>query len=240
PASEPIRVFLSLSLFGFDLSITSAVITIWTAAAIIFLITFLATRRPSIVPGKLQNFLELLYEVFEQQTKDFLKEESDKWLPFVFTIFSFILVSNLLGLIPNVYVITSNINVTATLAALVFLIYNLAGIKEHGLGGYFKAFIPKGVPIFIAPLLFVIEIFGQLARPFSLAIRLFANMTAGHLVAFTILSLIFVFKNIWIAGFPLLGRVAISLFEVFVALIQAYVFAYLAALYIGLAINEET
>lgn len=239
PAAGAVRVFLKLSLFGLDISITSAVLVIWSAVAIIFAVTYFATRRPALVPGKLQNFIEILYEFWESQTQELFQNETRRWLPFIFSIFCFILVCNLLALIPNIYPITANINVTVTLALIVFFVYHLAGIRDYGLWNYLKALIPKGVPIYVMPLLLIIEVLSHLARPFSLAIRLFANMTAGHLVAFTILSLIFVFKNIWLAGFPLLGRIIIGLFEVFVAFIQAYVFAYLAALYIGLAIREE-
>lgn len=234
-----IHVLLKLSLFGVDISVTSAVLVIWAAAAIIFYLLFMATRNPTLVPGKLQNLIEIIYEFWESQTEDLLGKEKERWLPLIFSIFALILVCNLLSLIPDVYPITANINVTATLAMIAFLSYHFAGLKEHGVKGYLKTLVPTGVPLFVMPLLLVVELLGHLARPFSLAIRLFANATAGHLVAFTLLSLIFVFKNVWIAGFPLLGRVAIGLFEVFVAFIQAYVFAYLAALYIGLALQEE-
>lgn len=237
--TETLKVFYHLSLYGIDLSITAATLAIWGAALVVFLVAFLATRKPTLIPGKMQNFVELIYEFLETQTEELLGNEKDRWMPFLFCIFCFIVVANLFGLIPGVYPITANINVSATLAVIVFIVYNLAGIRAHGARHYFKSMIPKGIPIFIMPFMFLIEILGHLARPFSLAIRLFANMTAGHLVAFTILSMIFVFKSIWVAGFPLLGKVAINLFDVFISLVQGYVFAYLAALYIGLAINEE-
>ena len=238
-ASESVRMLMRLSLFNIDISITSATIVIWTAALLVFFAAFLATRRPTVIPGKLQNLIEIVYEFWELQTKDLLKDRAFMWLPFIFAVFCFVLVSNLLGLIPGVYPLTANINATATLAIIVFFVYHAAGIMDRGPVGYFRSMIPPGVPIFAAPVIFVIEILGHFARPFSLAIRLFANETAGHLVALTLLSLILMSKNVWIAGLPLLGRVVIGLFEVFVAFIQAYVFAYLASLYIGLAISEE-
>jgi F-type H+-transporting ATPase subunit a len=234
-----LQVFCHLKLYGIDISITSAVLVIWTAALIIFTVFFLATRKPQMVPGKMQSILEMIYEFFESQTQELLGHEKDHWLPFIVTIFCFILFCNLCALVPGVYPVTANINVTASLAILVFVMYNLAGIHEHGLKNYLKNLVPQGVPIYIVPLLYLIELLGHLARPFSLAIRLFANMTAGHLVAFTLISLIFIFKNIFVAPFPLLGKVAMSLFEIFIAFIQAYVFSYLAALYIGLAMQEE-
>jgi F-type H+-transporting ATPase subunit a len=234
-----IKTLFPLSVFGMDISITSAVVIVWLTCFVIFILSFLASRKMTVVPGKLQNVIETVYEFFEQQTREVLGEHTIRWLPFIFSVFCFVLVSNLLGLIPDVYPTTSNINVTASLAVFVFVVYQMAGIAEHGLIAYFRSYVPKGVPFFIAPLLFVIEFVGHLARPFSLAIRLFANVTAGHLVAFTILSLIFIFKSPWLAAFPLLGKVAVSMFEVFISFVQAYVFAYLSALYIGLAVNEE-
>ena len=234
-----VKLLFPLSVFGVDISITSAVVVVWVTCFFIFALSFLASRKMTPVPGKLQNIIEMIYEFFEQQTSDLLGEYAVRWLPFIFSIFCFVLVSNLLGMVPGVYPTTSNINVTASLAVFVFVVYQMAGIAEHGFIAYFRSYVPKGVPLFIAPVLFVIEFVGHLARPFSLAIRLFANVTAGHLVAVTILSLIFIFKSPWLAPFPLLGKVAISIFEIFIAFIQAYLFAYLSALYIGLAVNEE-
>lgn len=239
PGLEPVVVYFKLSLFGLDISITSAVVVIWLACLIIFLFSYLIVKQAKVLPGRAQSVMELIYEFWDSQTKELFGDEANAWLPFVLALFAFVLTLNLLGLVPNMYPITANINVTVTLAILVFLTYHFAGIRRLGIGNYLKSFFPQGMPIFIVPFLMVIELLSQLARPFSLAIRLFANMTAGHLVSFTILSLIFIFKNVWLAGFPLLGRVTVGLFEVFVAFIQAYVFAYLAALYIGLAISEQ-
>ncbi|MFA6549492.1 MAG: F0F1 ATP synthase subunit A [Candidatus Margulisiibacteriota bacterium] len=238
-SGEAVKILFPLSIFGVDISITSAVVVVWVTCFIIFAFSFIASRKVTAVPGKIQNIIEMIYEFFEQQTGELLGKYTVRWLPFIFSIFCFVLVSNLLGLVPDVYPTTSNINVTASLAIFVFVVYQMAGIAEHGFLQYFRSYVPKGVPVFIAPVLFVIEFVGHLARPFSLAIRLFANVTAGHLVAFTILSLIFIFKSPWLAPFPLMGKVAISIFEVFISFIQAYLFAYLSALYIGLAVNEE-
>ncbi|MFH1542790.1 MAG: F0F1 ATP synthase subunit A [bacterium] len=237
---EVVKVFWQLSLFGLDISISSAVLVIWAAVLLILFFGFLAVLHAKVVPGKTQNMFELLFDFWEEQTKDVFQEDSARWLPFVFSLFLFVLVCNLLALIPNVYPITANINITVTLAALVFVVYHYAGISKNGLGNYLKALLPQGVPFWLMPFLILIEIISHLARPFSLAIRLFANMTAGHLVTFTFLSLIILLKSSWLAGFPLLGRLLVGLFEFFVAFVQAYVFAYLAALYIGLAVTEET
>ena len=239
-ASETIYVFWRLSLFGIDLSITSAVLVIWAAVALVFGFTYLAVLKPAIVPGKLQNLIETIYEFWDSQIHDLFQEETPRWLPFIFSLFAFVLVCNLLGMVPGVYPITANINNTVTLAVIVFFVYHIAGIKKSGFWKYLKSFVPGGLPVYLVPVVFLVELLSHLIRPFSLALRLFANMTAGHVITFTILSMIFIFKNIWLAGFPLLGSIVIRMFEIFVAFIQAYVFAYLSALYIGLAISEET
>ncbi len=238
-STETIRVLYKLSLFGLDVSITSAVLVIWCAVTIVLLLFYLAVRKPALIPGKIQSLAEVIYEFWESQTGELFQEQSKRWLPFIIALFCFVLACNLLALIPDVYPITANINTTVALALIVFFTYHLAGAMKYGMAKYLKSLVPRDVPIYIMPLILIIEVLTHLARPFSLAVRLFANMTAGHMVALTILSLIFVFNNIWLAGIPLLGRVAIGLFEVFVAFIQAYIFAYLAALYIGLAIQEE-
>ncbi len=238
-AAESVRVLVPLSLYNIDISITSATIVIWTTALLVFLLGLIATRRPTIIPGKLQNLIEIIYEFWEEQTKDLLQDKAFTWLPFIYSVFAFVLLSNLFGLVPGVYPLTANINATATRAVIVFFVYHVAGIRSRGFIAYIRSMVPPGIPIFVKPVIFAIELLGHFARPFSLAIRLFANETAGHLVALTLLSLILMSKNIWIAGLPLIGRVVIGLFEVFVAFIQAYVFAYLASLYIGLAISEE-
>jgi F-type H+-transporting ATPase subunit a len=239
-ASEPIHVILKLSLFGIDISVTSAVLVIWFAVTVIFILTYLAVRKASIVPGKLQNLIEILYEFWHSQIHDLFQEETIRWLPFIFSLFTFILVCNLLGMIPGVYPISANLNNTVTMAVIVFFVYHIAGIKKNGLWIYLKSFVPEGLPLYLVPMVVFVEFLSHLIRPFSLALRLFANMTAGHAITITILSMIFIFKNIWLAGFPLLGSIVIRMFEIFVAFIQAYVFAYLSALYIGLAISEET
>ncbi|MBI5399961.1 F0F1 ATP synthase subunit A [Candidatus Saganbacteria bacterium] len=239
PGAEVRHIFWPLKIFNFDISITSSVVVIWLAALAVFLIAFLATRRLSLIPGRLQNIFEVIYEFLDSQTRDLFGDQSRLWLPFIVTLFCFVLVANLCGLLPEVYPINANINTTATLALFVFFVYHWAGIREKGIFNYLKSLLPQGIPIFIMPLMAVVEILAHLARPFSLAIRLFSNMTAGHMVGLTLISFIFMVKNIWFSALPVTGKVLISMFEVFVAFIQAYVFAYLASLYIGLAIKEE-
>jgi F-type H+-transporting ATPase subunit a len=161
------------------------------------------------------------------------------YVPFILTLFFFVLFANLLGLVPYGSTATGNISVTATLAAVTFVVVEIAGMKALG-----KAYIGTiifwphdmslGLKIPITLVLTPIEIIGKLTKPFALAIRLFANMTAGHVVLLALISLIFTFGSYFLAPLPLLMALGISLLELFVALLQAFIFALLSAVFIGL------
>jgi F-type H+-transporting ATPase subunit a len=230
---------VGIHLFGIDLSITKAVVMMWIACCLTFLLLVVGGRRAKIVPSGVQNFVEAVVDFLRtNMILETLGEEGLAWFPFIATLFFFILFCNLLGLIPGAFTATSNINVTATLAIVVFFCTQAAGVAKHGIFGYLKKFVPKDIPIFIIPIMLPIEIVSQLAKPFSLAVRLFANMTAGHGVILVFLFMIIMFKSWMIAVVPLIGVVVMSAFEIFVALIQAYIFATLAAMYIAEAIQE--
>jgi F-type H+-transporting ATPase subunit a len=176
---------------------------------------------------------------------EILGEEGIAWFPFIATLFFFILFCNLLGLVPIFpgFTATSNINVTASLAAVVFICTHSAGIAKHGIGRYFKTFIPGGMPrgiagIVLSGFMVLIEIISHFARPFSLAVRLFANMTAGHLVILVFISLIFMISA-FITPVSVVMAVVMMAFEIFVCVLQAFIFAILASIYIRLATAEE-
>lgn len=226
-------VLLRLDLWGIDISITNQVLSMWLATFAIFIVLYLGVLKTKIIPGAWQNLVEAAYELFEDNFKDTLGEHGRAFVPFLFTLFLFIFSASFLSLIPAVPAIYTNINVTASLAIMVFVFCQLIVLKNRGPLGYFKHLIPEGVPPYLFGLIIPIEILGQLARPFSLSIRLFANNLAGHTVVFVLLSLLLVFKSIWIVPFPVLGSILVSSFEVFVALIQAYIFSYLSATYIA-------
>lgn len=229
--------FLPLKIFGLDLSISALVINLWIVCAVVFFFFYSTGVRAKIMPGLWQTFVEMLVVFVKKNITSVLDEEADKFFPFIFTLFTLILFANLMGLIPHFLPPTSNINVTGTLAVIVFLASHYFGIKKWGLGKYFKSLFPANIPwyvlIFIAP----IEIISQLARPFSLAVRLFANLLAGHIIPLVFISLIFVFKNFLIIPIPILGNVVLGLFEIFVSFIQAYIFAFLAAIYLSSAMK---
>lgn len=235
---QPTKVF-ELKFFGLDASIYNSTLTALLAVGLIVVFFFVVSRRARIIPTATQSVAEFFIEFIRNEMLKPLGKEADKWLPFLLSLFCFVLVSNLLGLVPGLLPPTSNINVTGTLAVLIFILVQGLGIKSQGLFGYFKNMIPPGVPILLIPLLFPIEIIGQIARPFSLAIRLFANMFAGHAIILVFLSFIFMFKSYLIAPLPILGDVAISAFEIFVSFIQAFIFTYLSSSYIIGALQEE-
>lgn len=215
-------------------------------------------KRPTLV----QNMLEVIVEYLDKNVIGVtLGEKGRCYLPFCLTMFFFIFFANLVGLIPalvkfntddggHAYVmgaITSNLSVTGALAVLSFFAYNIAGMREKGVIKYWFSLVPHGVPLAIAPLIWVIEIIGLFTRAFSLAIRLFANMTGGHIMIIVIPFLIIIFGNIMNPALAIGGvgplAVAFLLFiftlELFVSVVQAYVFSFLTAVFISLALEDH-
>jgi F-type H+-transporting ATPase subunit a len=243
------HVIIPLKIGSIDISITNAVVSIWVACILVFLTLTLAGRIGRLIPRGLQNLMESLVSFVKQSLiHEILGEEGMNWFPFIATLFFFILFCNLLGLIPKMFTATSNINVTATLAAMVFILTQGAGIAKHGLVGYGKTFVPKGMPRgimggILIGFMIIVEIISQLARPFSLAVRLFANMTAGHMVILVFISMIFMFQGIiakvFVTPMSVVMAVVMMAFEIFVSLLQAFIFAILASIYISLAVHPE-
>jgi F-type H+-transporting ATPase subunit a len=163
----------------------------------------------------------------------------EKWLPFLGTIFIFILANNIIGLIPHSYTPTSNPIVPATLAVIVFFTVQITNIRKNGIIGYLRSFVPKGVPAWMWIIVIPIEVISSVAKPFSLLVRLTANMLAGHIVILVLISLILLFKSYLIAIPVLPFTVILYLFEIFVAALQAYIFTILSAVYIGDAIHPK-
>ncbi len=231
-----------LELWGFDISITKNVLFLWIVA-ILLIITFrfvAKSYKKSLVPHGISNLFEVLVVfVRDEIAKTTIGKGYEKFLPYLLTVFFFILFSNFIGLFPNGVTVTSNISVTVTLAILSFIVTQIGGIMKNGPWGYFKGLIPSGVPWWLLPLMALVEILGLFTKPFALAIRLFANMTAGHIVIFSLIGLIFTMKAYYVVP----GSVAFALFiyflEILVALIQAYIFTMLSALFIGMAVHQD-
>jgi F-type H+-transporting ATPase subunit a len=222
------------------------------------LLTFLflvgAARAVNVTgTGRFPNLVEAMLDfVRENIAEAFMGEHGAKWFPFVATVFFFILFNNLLGLVPipsYFHAGTSNLNVTAVLAIVVFLVVQAVAVKQHGLKYYVGLLFPKTAPAWLRfTLMPFIELIGVFARPFSLAIRLFANMTAGHQIIVVLLTgeLIGVtyllrqgFFMKLLSPLPLIGVIVMGGFEIFVAFIQAFIFALLTALYLGEALEES-
>lgn len=216
-----------------DVTVPKHVLMMWIAGLVIILVCRLALRDKGLIPRGIRNFLEIfiLFVRDEIVNANFGKKDGQKYLPFFLTIFFFIMACNLIGLIPLFATATGNINVTATLAMVTFIVIQLSGIQKHGFLGYIKNIVPSGVPLWIYPILFPVEILGMITKAFALAIRLFANMIAGHIVITVLISLIITFTAPPIILFPL----GISLLEVFIALLQAYIFTFLSAVFISMA-----
>jgi len=229
------KVVYPLQFGGFDLSITNGVVSMWLAVLLVTVFFLIVSRRLKPVPGKLQNLAEVLVLFIRDEIGGQLGATVNSWLPFLAAIFTFILTCNLIGLVPGIASATANINTTAALALIVFFVVQIVGVREHGLLPYLKSFIPAGVPLPIAVLMVPIELISTLAKPFSLAMRLFANMFAGHAVMFLIVSMIFLFRNWLVVPLPVVGDTVFLAFELFIAFIQAFVFTYLSALYIATA-----
>ena len=225
---------------GIDLSITMHVLMVWIAAVILILIFGIGSRKTGMVPKGLGNVLEsVVVFLREDVILPYLGKAGMRFAPYLLTAFFFILTCNLLGLFPGAGTATSNISVTATMAVMTFLIGQSAGMMKKGFFGYWKSMIPPGIPGPVIPILFVAEIMGLFTKHFALAIRLFANMVADHLVVFTFLGLIFIFKSFLVAFISVPAAAAIELLAVLIAFIQAYIFTMLSAVFIGLALAEE-
>lgn len=228
-------------------SINKAVIWMFIAAIAAFLTIFMAGRKKALVPSKFQSAMEvLLSAIREKMVLDTMGHEGLPFFPFIASLFFFVFFCNIVGIFPlghYGYTATSNINVTSTLAILVFAVVVVVGIRKKGPLGYVKSFAPPGVPIFLLPLIFPVEVISLFAKHFALAVRLFANMLAGHTVILVFATgAAVLFGATWkvvLFPFPFLGVVAMLIFEIFVALIQAFIFAILAALYIGDSLHEH-
>jgi len=219
-----------------DLSFTNS--SLWMVISVVLIICFFAlTARGKLIPGRLQSLGEVSHEFIADMLKDTTGPEAVKWFPYVFTIFFFILFANLIGMNPYAFTTTSHIAVTTALAVFTILLVIVAGIWKNGLK-WFKIFAPAGLPIVMYPIIIPIEIISFLSRPVTLAVRLFANMTAGHVMLklFAIFIAYLVGKDALSAGMailPILGTTAIVALEFLVAALQAFVFAILTCVYLN-------
>ncbi|MDE2512689.1 MAG: F0F1 ATP synthase subunit A [Alphaproteobacteria bacterium] len=229
-----IKPIVPLHIGKFDVSFTNSALLMTIAVLVVSAIVVIGTRREELVPGRIQSLGELAYEFVGNMIDETVGAEGQRYFPFIFTLFMFILFGNLLGLIPFGYSFTGQIIVTFAMAAIVFIGVTLIGIWRHG-WHFLSFFVPHGVPFVLLVLLVPIELLSYLIRPFTLSIRLFANMLAGH----TMLAIFGGFAaSIGVLGLLPLGLdILIFFLELLVAVLQAYVFAILTCLYLNDAIH---
>jgi F-type H+-transporting ATPase subunit a len=224
-----------------DLSINKIIVFLWIGAALTFLILFIGSRALKDRPGAYQVIVEELYGFGRKFLAGQMGEEGMKFLPFTLSLFVFLLVLNIIGLFPGSYPVTSNITFTLVLAVLTLIIYNVVGIRRNGLKRYIGSFVPPNLPAkpIMAPFMFFIEALQQfITRPLTLAVRLYANILAGHMIIFLFLGFI-LYLGTWVALVSVPMTIVFYAFEIFVAIIQAYIFAILTQIYIELALYAD-
>ena len=246
PAIDPIHQFalhpvVSIQVAGHDVSLTNSGLYMLLAVAIACLLVALGARGGSGVPGRMQALAEMAYEFVAGMVRSAAGEAGMRFFPLVFCIFFFIVICNLMGIVPYSFTVTSQIIVTAAFALLVFFTVVIVGIKDHGLQ-FFKVFVPPDVPIYILPLVVAIEVFSFFVRPVSHSVRLFANMLAGHITLNVFGSFVVmllgagvVFKAF--AVLPFAMTIGLFALELLVAFLQAYVFAMLTCMYLNDALH---
>jgi len=223
--------WIPISFGGLDISINKAVVFMWIVIALASVIMVKAGSSRQLVPGKLQSLAEMMVDFIRNMILDTMGKDGMRFFPFVATLFLFILFSNYIGLIPGTYTVTSQIIVTAAFSFLVYGISLVIGFWLHGIK-FLGILVPPGTPGWLVPLMIPIEIISQLARPISLAVRLFANMTAGHVMLAVLFSLT-VGGGLLIGWLPFVFTVAIYGLEFGIAFIQAYIFTILTCVYLG-------
>ncbi|GAK33591.1 ATP synthase subunit a [Iodidimonas nitroreducens] len=232
-----------LSIAGIDASLTNAgIFMLATSVSVVFFV-LMGMRRSSLVPGRWQSMVEMCYEFIAGMVKENIGQKGRSYVPFVFTLFMFILAGNLIGLLPYSFTVTSHLAVTFAFAGLIFLATIIIGFINHGMH-FLGMFIPRDTPVVLLPLIVVIEVISFLSRPVTHSVRLFANMTAGHILLKVFAG--FIVSLLLAGGFlssisvlPALMIVILNALELLVAVVQAYVFALLTCVYLNDAVNLE-
>jgi len=238
---DPIHQFAlsDIVLLG-EFSFTNSSLFMVLTTGLIGAYLILSTQKRAMVPNRVQLVSEMLYEFVANMVSDSAGKAGMKFFPFVFSLFMFVLVANLFGMIPFFFTVTSHIIVTFALAMLVFVVVVVYGFWKNGFG-FLRLFVPSGVPGYILPLVAVIEVISFLSRPISLSVRLFANILAGHITLKVFAGFIVSMGGLgWFAlltPLPLILTIGITALEFLVAVLQAYVFALLTSMYINDAIH---
>jgi F-type H+-transporting ATPase subunit a len=244
---DPIHQFEIKNLFpivrigGIEIAFTNSALFMLIALSLILLLMVVATSSRALVPGRLQAMAEMLYEFVASTLRSTAGVEGMKFFPLVFSIFVFILVLNVMGIIPYSFTVTSHIIITVFFALLVFFTVLVYGLWRHGLR-FLKLFVPSGIPIYILPLVTAIEVLSFFSRPVSHSVRLFANMLAGHITLKVFGGFVVMLGSFGLLGWlgatlPLALTTALTALELLVAFLQAYVFAILTCIYLNDALH---
>ena len=224
-----------IKLGSIDLSFTNSSLFMVLSLIIISIFLYFGTKEKKIVPNKIQLIAEMFYTFVAKMISDTAGSKAKPYFPFIFTLFMFVLLCNMIGMLPYSFTVTSHIIVTLVMALFIFIAVTIIGFVKHGFK-YLSIFVPKGVPVVLLPLITIIEIISYLSRPVSLSVRLFANMMAGHTMLKVFGS--FVISLGLLGGWlPLSFSVALTGLEILVAFLQAYVFAILTCIYLNDALN---
>ena len=226
---------IPIEVAGLNLSFTNSSAWMLAVTLLAYLFLAVAMRRGALVPGRMQSLAEISYEFVRNMVQQNAGKGSMPFFPFIYTLFLFVLCANMFGMLPYAFTVTSHIAVTFALAIFIFLGATVIGFLKHGVG-FCRFFVPHGVPMFLLPLLVVIEIISYLTRPISLSVRLFANMMAGHAMLKVFAG--FVAAMGFLGGWLPLGfMVAFTGLEIMIAFLQAYVFAILTCIYLHDALH---
>jgi len=229
-----IQPLVDIQVEGVNLSYTNSALMMTIVVGLVSAFMILSMRGRALIPGRWQSLAEVFYEFIANMIRDNVGPEGRRYFPFIFTLFMFVLFGNLLGMLPLAFTFTSHIIVTFALALVVFVGVTFIGFARHGLQ-FLHMFFPHGAPIATAPILIPIELISYFSRPFSLAVRLFANMTVGHIILKVIAGFVVALGVFGIVPFAFLAGVTILEFGI--ALLQAYVFTILSCIYLNDAIN---
>ena len=250
--SQSVPIF-TVSVGQLNVSLSNHMFVVGVAAILLLVAIPLASKPRILIPKGLQNLVEMICVFLrEEVARPLMREHTDHYIGFVWTVFFFVLSLNLLAMVPSEKIVTlltgkqshfggpatANIWVTGALATVTFFTVHICGIKRQGFRHYIVNLAPRA-PWWIMPLLYVMEVITAFVRPLTLAVRLFANIVAGHILVATFLGLILIFKNYGVAAASVLAVVAVSFLELLVAFIQAFIFTFLSALYISFSVSSE-
>ncbi len=248
-ANDPIHQFQiqdlagPFNIGGYDISFTNSALFMGATVATITGLLLLASNKRALVPGRLQSVGEMWYSMIANMVENVLGKDGKPFFPLVFSLFSFVLIANMLGMFPYFFTVTSHVIITFAMALFVIGLVIVVGIWKHGLG-WFKLFVPSGVPLIILPMISIIEVISFLSRPLSMGLRLFGNMLAGHIVlkvfaGFVVSLAGYGFVGILGAILPMAVTVALFALEFLVSFLQAFVFAILTCVYIKDALHTH-